>query len=75
MGRKVKWALLAMLGFATACSTVKNNPKQGSDEDANGVEVSEPQIQLMYGVRNPVPLDEANGSTEEGETPAAKSEE
>lgn len=74
MGRKVKWVLLAMLGFATACSTVKNNPKQGSDEDTNGVEVSEPQIQLMYGVRNPVPIDEADGDAEECEAPAEKSE-
>lgn len=63
-----------MLGFATACSTVKNNPKQGSEEDTNGVEVSEPQIQLMYGVRNPVPLDEANDGSEECDTPAEKSE-
>ena len=27
MGKKVKWALLTMLGFATACSTVKNAPQ------------------------------------------------
>ena len=32
MGKKVKWALLTMLGFATACSTVKNAP-QGKPQD------------------------------------------
>mgnify|MGYP000562021166 CR=1 FL=1 len=55
MGKKVKWALLTMLGFATACSTVKNAPQGGPlDQAARG----ERQIRLMYGVRPPVPVEE-----------------
>lgn len=58
MGKKVKWALLTMLGFATACSTVKNSPKgeaQNRDQDSAHIERT---IRLMYGVRPPVSVEE-----------------
>ena len=70
MGKKVKWALLTMLGFATACSTVKNAPQgkpqdqapdsetaKSTDSRADSVRVQRP-IRLMYGVRPPVPVEE-----------------
>ena len=55
MGKKVKWALLTMLGFATACSTVKNAPQGGPQDQAPDSARVERQIRLMYGVRPPVP--------------------
>ena len=57
MGKKVKWALLTMLGFATACSTVKNAPQEGRRTRLRIGRV-ERQIRLMYGVRPPVPVEE-----------------
>ena len=56
MGKKVKWALLTMLGFATACSTVKNAPQGGPQDQAPDSARVERQIRLMYGVRPPVPV-------------------
>ena len=58
MGKKVKWALLTMLCFATACSTVKNAPQGGPQDQAPDSARVERQIRLMYGVRQPVPVDE-----------------
>ena len=60
MSKKIKWALLAMLGFATACSTVRNtarneNPAPELPDTVENV----PQIRLMYGVRPPVSEEEA----------------
>ena len=53
MGKKVKWALLTMLGFATACSTVKNAPQGKPQDQAPDSARVERQIRLMYGVRPP----------------------
>jgi hypothetical protein len=58
MGKKVKWALLTMLGFATACSTVKNAPQGEPQDQAPDSARVERQIRLMYGVRPPVPVEE-----------------
>lgn len=64
MSKRFKWAILALLGFSTACSTVKNTAKGNSERaeraDSTAVEGSErPQIIVMYGVRPPAqtPLD------------------
>lgn len=62
MSKKVKWALLAILGFATACSSVKNSSKgaeQNNDKDSTQVEHNLRRIIVMYGVRPPVSLEEA----------------
>ncbi len=58
MGKKVKWALLTMLGFATDCSTVKNAPQGKPQDQAPDSARVERQIRLMYGVRPPVPVEE-----------------
>ena len=47
MGKKVKWALLTMLGFATACSTVKNAPQGEPQDQAPDSARVERQIRLM----------------------------
>ena len=61
MGKKVKWALLTMLGFATACSTVKNAPQGGPQDQAPDSARVERQIRLMYGVRPPGQAGPATG--------------
>lgn len=52
MTRKLKLALLAMLGFSTACSTIKNAPK-GDAQDTTRTEKIRIPIMVMYGVRPP----------------------
>ena len=47
-----------MLGFATACSTVKNAPQGKPQDQAPDSARVERQIRLMYGVRPPVPVEE-----------------
>lgn len=66
MSKKMKLALLALLGFATACSTVKNGTK--SPEKEEETQVTEPTIRVLYGVRAPVAVDP---ETPVSETPAA----
>lgn len=64
MNRRVKLAILALLGFSTACSTVKDSPRRdgkacGSDEAPAPDSVERkipPRIVLMYGVRPPHPV-------------------
>lgn len=63
MSKRFKWALLAMLGFATACSTVKNSAKQSAKDsdsqpskgtpEAVNPPTEEHRIRLLYGVRRP----------------------
>lgn len=55
MSKKAKLALLALLGFSTACSTVKNGAKSETEatETQEQVEQSAPQIRVLYGVRPP----------------------
>mgnify|MGYP006974625580 CR=1 FL=1 len=45
-------AIIALLGFSTACSTTKQSAKS-SEEKAPKAEVT-PSIVVMYGVRRPV---------------------
>ncbi len=59
MSRRLKWSILALLGFSTACSsvknTVKNDPATAEQADSTAVGGKErPQIIVMYGVRPPV---------------------
>lgn len=61
MKKKLKLALAALLGFSTACSTVRNAPAKGGEEqkqETGSQEVRDsvkvpPRIIVMYGVRPP----------------------
>lgn len=50
--KSIKLAIIALLGFSTACSTVKEGSKSKTEEP-DKVEVK-PSIVVMYGVRRPV---------------------
>ena len=50
--KSLKLALITLLGFSTACSTVKEAPKS-SNEKGEAYETT-PSIVVMYGVRRPV---------------------
>ena len=52
MTNRIKWALLALLGFSAACSTVKNTTKNAEAEPETADSV--PAVQPLYGVRVPV---------------------
>lgn len=51
MEHKLRYILAALLGFSTACSTVKNAPKQGEEKiTADSVaEAERPRLKVMYG--------------------------
>lgn len=60
MNKKLKLAIAALLGFSTACSTVKNTQTKEveSNDDSKKTPPSltiqkPPKIVVMYGVRNP----------------------
>lgn len=61
MSKKLKLALLTLLGFSTACSSVKNTPAKGGDKqtsEADSVVVKGSgsdlrHVIVMYGVRPP----------------------
>ena len=56
MNRKLKLALATLLGFSTACSTVKNASSKKTDDataPVDTVEVSR-RVVVMYGVRQPI---------------------
>ena len=69
MNKKLKLALAALLGFSTACSTVKNAPAKGAEEqkqETGSQEVQDsvkvpPRIVVMYGVRPPGQAGPATG--------------
>ena len=67
MKRKLKWMMAALLGFSTACSTVKN----ASQEGGNGQQ-PEPtpheieRIRLMYGTPSPRPVLVEESASQEG---------
>ena len=50
--KSIKLAIIALLGFSTACSTVKEGTKS-KKRDSDNAEVA-PSIIVMYGVRRPV---------------------
>lgn len=59
MNRKVKFMIAALLGFSAACSSVKNSPVKGADENTARVDTTQVndtlrrRIIVMYGVRPP----------------------
>ena len=64
MNKKLKLALAALLGFSTACSTVKNAPAKGAEEqkqETGSQEKVPPRIVVMYGVRPPGQAGPATG--------------
>ena len=63
MNKKLKLALAALLGFSTACSTVKNAPAKGAEEQKQetGSQEVPPRIVVMYGVRPPGQAGPATG--------------
>lgn len=74
MKKRVIWAVLAMLGFSTACSTVKQTPQQGEGAttgEATEVdgEIKDQRIVVMYGVPSRVtqPVTQ-QAETEQNET-------
>ncbi len=82
MNRKLKLALAALLGFSTACSTVKNASSKKTDDaaiPADTVKIIHPVV-VMYGVRPPIQsaehrslssvLQENGTAAESQETPA-----
>ena len=75
MNRKLKLALAALLGFSTACSTVKNAPKRGTNESetpTDSVRVV-PPIVVMYGVRTPTqPIPISSNPELQQEAPTAE---
>ncbi len=73
MGKQIKWALLVMLGFATACSSVKNTPKESPELQGPATAEEVPAIRVMYGVTPPVPDVEVEKPAAEA-TPAAEQE-
>lgn len=63
MTRRLKLFLVTILGFSTACSSVKNAPKEKDrqgDGDSTAItgspepEEDAPRVIVMYGVRRPV---------------------
>lgn len=63
MTRRLKLFLVTILGFSTACSSVKNAPKEKDrqgDGDSTVItgspepEEDAPRVIVMYGVRRPV---------------------
>ena len=58
MNNRLKLALVALLGFSTACSSVKNTTKdKDKEQELNSLEQQGPdrRIVVMYGVRPPQP--------------------
>ena len=50
--KSIKLAIIALLGFSTACSTVKESSK--SKKEKSEKEEVAPAIVVMYGVRRPI---------------------
>lgn len=80
MGNKLKFILLTLLGFSTACSTVRNGAGNDNGAKTQPEPVEEvPEIQedsirtirLLYGVRRPEPRPESEVRGEERSGSAA----
>lgn len=62
MGKKLKFAVIALLGFSTACSASKKNQKSNEPDPTTEAQPTEmvpiesPRIRVMYGVRPPYPI-------------------
>ncbi len=88
MGNRIKIMIMALLGFSTACSSVKNAPKQAGEPSRNETEVPDSlvnregddayRIRVMYGVPNPrtgemvTPLQENPDAGQPAETPKSE---
>jgi hypothetical protein len=74
MNRKLKIALLGLLGLSTAacCSTKKTKKSQDNEPQKIEAEEMDPRIQLMYGV--PFPDGQVVRPVEEGATQSADAE-
>ncbi len=55
MDKRIKWTLLTLLGFSTACGTVKHRTNR--PEEPVSIEI-DPRAVAMYGVMAPVSLEE-----------------
>lgn len=62
MKRRIKYLIAGLLGFSTACSTVKQSPRDLRQADTETGSVREtdstalpPRVVVMYGVRPPQP--------------------
>lgn len=76
MNRRLKLAIASLLGFSTACSTVKNVPEEQTDPvDTMQIRKIDRRIMVMYGVRpaRPAVVEEPE-QTLPSETPAPASE-
>lgn len=61
MTRRLKFLILSLLGFSTACSGLKNGARSETPAvDADTTAVETPRIHVMYGVRTPRPASEAD---------------
>lgn len=69
MDKKFRLALLALLGFSTACSTVKSTAKGEGEEPESPSRQEQPVTTLMYGVRRPVPLNNPDSVNRPGKQP------
>lgn len=56
MGKKLKFAVIALLGFSTACSSSKKSQKSSEPEPQPQPAEVVPRIKVMYGVRPPYPV-------------------
>ncbi|MBP3482904.1 MAG: hypothetical protein J6K28_05900 [Alistipes sp.] len=70
MGKKLKFAIITLLGFSTACSSVKKAEKSTDGKQPQPAEEVAPAIKVMYGVRRPAP-ETRPVRTVEGSTGAA----
>ena len=56
MGKKLQFAIIALLGFSTACSSAKKTEQTPQNEDLQQPVKAEPRIRVMYGTRSPYPV-------------------
>lgn len=73
MGNKLKLAIIGLLGFSTACTTVRKAEMPAEPQDAPHGEESYPAIRVMYGVRSafPVAVSEEERRAEQAPTASA----
>lgn len=69
MINKIKLAIVALLGFSTACSSVKHTTKSKTDTPSEEVT---PAIKVMYGVPAPRPADPKQAETPKKEAVKAE---
>ena len=75
MGNKLKLSIIGLLGFTTACSTVKKSEKSAEAELDSIPATEYPSIRVMYGVpfpdgRTAIPLSEVKEAEKAAEQKA-----